>query len=71
VLTPHIAGVVVKSELAGLTSAEIAARSKKKEQERIADLTIDAFERGLKRRKMKKKESEDKGLAKDKTESKK
>lgn len=71
VLTPHIAGVVMKSELAGLTSAEIEARKKKKEQDRIADLTIDAFEKGLKKRKKKQEKSEDKGLAKDKTETKK
>ena len=71
VLTPHIAGVVVKSELAGLSSAEIAARSKKREQERIADLTIDAFERGLKKRKKKKENDDKKLITKDKADAKK
>jgi hypothetical protein len=69
VLSPHIAGVVVKSELAGLSSAEIEARNKKREEDRMAERTIDAFERGLKKRK-KKKDSEDAGLAKDKVEKK-
>jgi len=58
VLVPHVAGVVVKSEVAGLTAAEIAAKNAKKEKDRVANLSIDAFERGLKKRR-KKKESKD------------
>lgn len=60
VLVPHIAGVVSKNVNAGLTKAEIEARDAKREKDRIADLSISAFERGLKKRKRKKnKKAED------------
>jgi SAM-dependent methyltransferase len=55
VLVPHVAAVFVKSEDAGLTPAERAAKEAKVEQERMAEVSISAFERGLKKRKRKKK----------------
>lgn len=59
VLEPHIAGVVIKSELAGMTPEELAKRESRKEKERIADLSIEAYERGMKKRKRKKKKIQD------------
>lgn len=55
VIVPHIAGVVKKTKLAGLTEVEIKNKSANDEKERIADLSISAFERGLKKRRKKKK----------------
>ncbi|GAX21766.1 hypothetical protein FisN_31Lh053 [Fistulifera solaris] len=55
VLTPHIAGVAIKSENAGLTAEQIAKQQAQREKERLADLSIEAYERGIKRRKKKKK----------------
>lgn len=55
VIVPHIAGVVKKTKFAGLTEAEIKNKSANDEKERIADLSISAFERGLKKRRKKKK----------------
>jgi SAM-dependent methyltransferase len=55
VLTPHVAGAFVKSEDAGLTAAERAAKEAKIEEERMAEASIAAFERGIKKRKRKKK----------------
>lgn len=55
VLTPHMAGVAIKSMDAGLTPAERAKKQAKQEKDRIADLSIEAYERGLKKRKRKKK----------------
>lgn len=40
----HVAGVAIKSEFAGLTAAQRKARLAKAEKERLADLSIDAFE---------------------------
>lgn len=54
VLVPHIAGVVTKSINAGLTKAEIEQKKALDEKARLADLSISAFERGLKKRKKKK-----------------
>jgi ubiquinone/menaquinone biosynthesis C-methylase UbiE len=54
VLVPHIAGVVVKTAYAGLTQKEIEKKSSTDEKDRIAELSITAFERGLKKRKKKK-----------------
>ena len=60
VLSPHVAGVVVKAANAGLTQDDIARQEQKAEKERIADLSIAAYERGIKkRRKKKKKQSEE------------
>lgn len=55
VLTPHVAGVAIKSENAGLTAEQIARKNAQMEKERIADLSIEAYERGMKKRKKKKK----------------
>lgn len=55
VLVPHIAGVVMKSSEAGMTDEEIEAKNAVQEKERLAELSISAFERGLKKRKKKKK----------------
>jgi len=61
VLSPHVAGVVVKSEDAGLSQEDIARKEMKAEKERIADLSITAYERGIKKRKRKKKAKKSEG----------
>lgn len=58
VLTPHVAGVVVKSEDAGLTAEEKAARVSAVEDDRMAEISLSAFERGLKKRRKKKKQQQ-------------
>lgn len=58
VLTPHIAGVAVKSEDAGMTPKERQAKYNKEEKERVADLSLEAYERGNKKRRRKKKSKE-------------
>lgn len=58
VIVPHIAGVVMKTENAGLTSKQIATKKADDEKARIADLSISAFERGLKKRRKKKKKNQ-------------
>ncbi len=55
VIVPHIAGVVKKTKFAGLTAGEIEKKDAVDEKARIADLSISAFERGLKKRRKKKK----------------
>lgn len=55
VLIPHEAGVAVKSEDAGLSPRELAKKQSAAEKERIADLSIEAYERGIKKRKRRKK----------------
>jgi len=55
VLVPHVAGVITKTEFAGLTQDEIDNKSTVDEKDRIADLSLSVFERGLKKRKKKKK----------------
>jgi len=55
VLQPHIAGVAIKALDAGMTKAEKAAQAKQEEADRLADISLSAFERGSKRRKRKKK----------------
>ena len=54
VIIPHIAGVAVKSEFAGMSPLELARKQSAAERERIADLSLEAFERGIKKRKRKK-----------------
>lgn len=61
VLVPHVAAVFVKSEDAGMTTQERAAREAKAEQDRMADLSISAYERGIKKRRKKKKTDTKKG----------
>jgi len=55
VIVPHTAGVFVKSMDAGMTPAERKAKTVADEKDRAAELSIKAFERGLKKRKRKKK----------------
>jgi SAM-dependent methyltransferase len=54
VLMPHIAGVAIKFEDAGLTADEILKREEEEEKDRLADLSIAAYERGIKKRRKKK-----------------
>ena len=57
VLKPHVAGVVTKSIDAGLTIAEREMKEKNAEKDRMAEISLTAFERGLKKRKRKKKKA--------------
>ena len=57
VLQPHIAGVALKAMDAGLTKSEKALNKKQEESDRLAEISLNAFERGLKKRKRKKKKS--------------
>ena len=57
VIEPHIAGVVVKAELAGMTETDLEKMEAEKEKQRLADLSIEAYERGIKKRKRKKKKA--------------
>lgn len=59
VLLPHVAGVVVKSADAGLSAEALARKEMKAEKDRIASLSISAYERGMKKRKKRKKKSSD------------
>lgn len=54
VLQPHVAGVAIKADDADLTPAEKEQKKEQEEADRIADLSLSAFERGLKKRKRKK-----------------
>jgi SAM-dependent methyltransferase len=54
VLSPHIAGVAFKSEEAGLAPEEVSKKRQNEEKERLADLSIAAYERGIKKRRRKK-----------------
>jgi ubiquinone/menaquinone biosynthesis C-methylase UbiE len=63
VLVPHVAGVVLKSEDAYSTEAERSAREKNEEKDRMADISLLAFERGIKKRKRKKKVSSEEAEA--------
>jgi len=58
VLVPHIATVFVKAEDAGLTDAERANKESLVEEDRMAEISISAFERGMKKRRRKKKKTE-------------
>lgn len=55
VLVPHIASVFVKSEDAGLTAKQRAIVERNAEEDRLAELSLSAYERGIKKRKRKKK----------------
>merc|ERR1712232_665306 len=57
VLMPHVAGVALKSMDAGLTASERDAKELKIEQDRLAEISLAAFERGIKKRKKKKKKA--------------
>ena len=54
VLVPHIAGVAVKVEDAGLTAEDLLKREEEEKKDRLADLSIAAYERGIKKRRKKK-----------------
>jgi SAM-dependent methyltransferase len=55
VLEPHIAGVAIKAMDAGLTASQRMDKAAEEEQDRLASLSIEAFERGIKKRKRRKK----------------
>lgn len=55
VLEPHVAGVAIKNEDAGLTEEEKEKKRKQQEKDMLAERSIQAFERGSKRRRKKKK----------------
>jgi len=55
VLVPHIATVFIKSEDAGMTEAERLKKESQEQEDRIAEISIDVFEKGLKKRRRKKK----------------
>jgi SAM-dependent methyltransferase len=55
VLLPYIAGVAIKSDNAGLSAEEVAKIEDDARKDRLADLSIKAYERGLKKRRKKKK----------------
>ena len=63
VITPHVAGVAIKSLDAGMTAAEAeakrAAQAKQQEEAELQEKSLQAFERGLKKRKRKKKKKEE------------
>jgi SAM-dependent methyltransferase len=61
VLEPHVAGVFVKSEMAGMSITEATKKEANKEKERIDDLSIAAYERGIKKRKRKQKPGKESG----------
>jgi SAM-dependent methyltransferase len=54
VLQPHIAGVAIKALDADLTSQQRADKRSQEEEERLAELSLSAFERGRKKRRKKK-----------------
>lgn len=55
VLVPHVAGVAIKALDAGMTPEERAEKERLEEEDRVAALSISAFEKGNKRRKRRKK----------------
>lgn len=57
VLQPHIAGVAIKAMDADLTMSERAQKKSQEEEDRMAEMSFAAFERGNKRRKRKKKKN--------------
>lgn len=57
VLVPHVAGVVEKAMYSGMTASDIEAQKAVDSKARMAELSITAFERGLKKRKKKKKKT--------------
>jgi SAM-dependent methyltransferase len=56
VLLPHIAGMAIKSMDAGLSPAERQLKASQEQRDRLADLSLIAYERGNKKRKRKKKD---------------
>jgi len=62
VIVPHVAGVAIKAMDAGLSPAERAAKAAQEEKDRLADLSIAAFERGNKKRRKKKKKADEEAV---------
>jgi SAM-dependent methyltransferase len=62
VLQPHIAGIAIKAMDADLTSAERKQLKSQEEEDRMAEMSFAAFERGNKRRKRKKKKNDNAGM---------
>jgi ABC-type Zn2+ transport system substrate-binding protein/surface adhesin len=60
VLQPHVAGVAIKALDADLTNQQRAEKQSQEEQDRLADLSLSAFERGSKKRRKKKTKGGDK-----------
>merc|ERR1712071_673167 len=58
VLVPHIAGVAIKSEEAGLSAQERKLKKKMEEDDRYAEPSLSAFERGSKKRRKRKKQKD-------------
>jgi SAM-dependent methyltransferase len=58
VLVPHTAGVAIKSVDAGLTPMERVRKQAREEEDRIAEKSIEAYERGIKKRRKKRKQAE-------------
>jgi hypothetical protein len=54
VLIPHLAGVAIKSSGPPPSPQDIAAQEAQAEQDRLAELSLQAYERGLKKRKKRK-----------------
>eukprot|EP01082_Thalassiosira_pseudonana_P001132 g1739.t1 g1739 contig10:2709612-2710764(-) len=54
VLQPHIAGVALKAMDADLTSTQKKQMKSQEEEDRLAEMSLNAFERGNKKRKRKK-----------------
>lgn len=67
VLVPHVAGVAIKSEDAGLTPKQRAQKVADEEKDRLADLSLTAYERGIKKKKRKKKKKSKQGQEEDTT----
>lgn len=61
VLQPHIAGIAIKAMDADLTLAERKQLKSQEEEDRMAEMSFAAFERGNKRRKRKKKKNDNAG----------
>lgn len=57
VLQPHVAGVAIKASDADLSAAEKAQKRAREESDRLAELSFDVFERGLKKRRKRKKKA--------------
>ena len=54
VLQPHVAGVAIKAMDADLTMQQRLEKRSQEEEDRLADLSLSAFERGSKKRRRKK-----------------
>lgn len=57
VLTPHVAGVAIKALDADLTLEQRAELKSQEERDRLADLSLDAFERGNRKNKRRRKKT--------------